>query len=108
MKDLTIEQILGKRIQTLRKQKGYTQLQFSEMVGISTNYLSDVERGKSSVRLDKLTAIINALECSADDVFIDVIHLKHEIKQSRLSELLETIPPEEQDRAYSILEAFIM
>lgn len=41
--------------------------------GLSTNYLSDIERGKSSARLDKLVAIINSLECSADDVFVDVI-----------------------------------
>ena len=60
-KDNSIEQIIGKRIQKIRKAKGYTQQQFSEMVGLSTNYLSDVERGKSSVRLGKLAAIINAL-----------------------------------------------
>ncbi|MGI6700396.1 MAG: helix-turn-helix domain-containing protein [Christensenellales bacterium] len=33
------------------------------MIGLSTNYLSDIERGKSSARLDKLVAIINALSC---------------------------------------------
>ena len=60
-KDNSIEQIIGKRIQKIRQAKGYTQQQFSEMVGFSTNYLSDVERGKSSVRLGKLAAIINAL-----------------------------------------------
>lgn len=60
-KDNSIEQIIGKRIQKIRQAKGYTQQQFSEMVGLSTNYLSDVERGKSSVRLGKLAAIINAL-----------------------------------------------
>ena len=72
-KDNRIEQIIGKRIQKIRQARGYTQQQFSEMIGLSTNYLSDVERGKSSVRLGKLATIINALECSADEVFIDVI-----------------------------------
>lgn len=43
-KDNHIEQIIGKRIQKIRQSKGYTQQQFSEMVGLSTNYLSDVER----------------------------------------------------------------
>lgn len=70
----SVEQIIGKRIQKIRKAKGYTQQQFAEMIGLSTNYLSDIERGKSSARLDKLVAIINALECSADDVFSDVIN----------------------------------
>ena len=46
--DKSVLQVVGKRIQKLRQQKGFTQQQFSEMVGISTNYLSDLERGVSS------------------------------------------------------------
>lgn len=106
-KDNSIEQIIGQRIQKIRKSKGYTQQQFSEMVGLSTNYLSDVERGKSSVRLDKLVAIINALECSADDVFMDVIECGHKIKISRLSERVEALPPDEQKKAFAVLDALI-
>ena len=49
------------------------QQEFSEMVGISTNYLSDVERGKKSIRLDKLVLIMNELQCSADDLFVNTI-----------------------------------
>lgn len=95
---------MGKRIQKIRKEKGYTQQQFAEMVGLSTNYLSDLEWGKSFPRLDKLTAIINALECSSDDLLGDVINLKRKIKSSRLSEQLEQLPPEEQEKAFAILE----
>ena len=64
-KEITVEQIIGKRIGQLRRAKGYTQQQFAEIIGLSTNYLSDIERGKSSARLDKLVTIINALGCSA-------------------------------------------
>ena len=103
----SVEQIIGKRIQKIRRAKGYTQQQFAEMIGLSTNYLSDIERGKSSARLDKLVAIINALECSADDVFSDVIEFGYKIKSSRLSERLEALPPEEREKAFAILDAFI-
>lgn len=51
------------------------QQEFSEMVGISTNYLSDVERGKKSIRQEKLVLIMNELQCSADDLFMDKIEL---------------------------------
>lgn len=44
------------------------------MVGISTNYLSDVERGKKSIRQEKLVLIMNELQCSADDLFMDKNH----------------------------------
>ena len=44
-------------------------------------------------------AIINALECSADDVFSDVINFGYKIKSSRLSDRLDALPPEEQEKA---------
>ena len=102
-----VERIIGKRIQNLRRAKGYTQQKFAEMIGLSTNYLSDIERGKSSARLDKLVTIINALECSADDVFSDVIDFGYKLKTSRLSERLDALPQKDQDTALAILEAFI-
>ena len=54
-----------------------------------------------------IVAIINALECSADDVFSDVIDFGYKVKSSRLSERLEALPPEEQEKAFAILDAFI-
>ena len=104
----SVERIIGERIQKLRRERGYTQQQFAEMIGLSNNYLSDIERGKSSARLDKLVAIINALECSADDVFSDVIDFGYKVKNSRLAERIEALPPKEQETAYAILEAFII
>ena len=106
-KNTGIEQIIGKRIQKIRKSRGYTQQQFSEMVGISTNYLSDVERGKSSIRLGKLAAIINALECSADDIFIDVIEYGYRVRNSRLSERIERLTRKDQETVFSVLEVLI-
>lgn len=103
----TVEQIIGQRIKKLRKERGYTQQQFSEIIGLSTNYLSDIERGRSSARLDKLVTIINSLECSADDVFADVTKFGYKIKVSRLSEKLDQLSPEDRERAFAVLEAFI-
>lgn len=103
----TVEQIIGRRIQKIRQEKGYTQLQLSEMVGLSTNYLSDIERGKSSARLDKLVAIMNALECSADEAFADVLSTGYKIKASRISDEIKVLSPKEQERAFAILDAFI-
>ena len=102
-----VEKLIGKRIQILRKTKGYTQQQFAEIVGLSTNYLSDIERGKSSVRLDKLVLIINALECSADDIFADVIDFGYKIKSSRLSECLEKLSQDDREKVFAILDVLI-
>ena len=89
----SVEQIIGKRIQKIRQAKGYTQQQFAEVIGLSTNYLSDIERGKSSARLDKLVAIINALECSADDVFSDVIDFGYKAPSWERAGSARSAPP---------------
>ena len=40
--------MIGSRIQEIRTQKGITQDQLSEKVGISPKYLSSIERGKEN------------------------------------------------------------
>lgn len=105
--DENIKRILGNNIQRLRKKRGYTQLTFSELIGLSKNYLSDIECGKSYVRIDKLINIINTLQCSADDIFMDLIEYSNKIKISRLSELFEKISKEDQESAIQLLDIYI-
>lgn len=104
--DNSVMKAVGKRIQYYRKARGYTQEQFAEMVDLSTNYLSDVERGKSSARLDKLVLIMNKLECSADEIFEDVINTGFKVRSTRLGEELEQLSPEDKKKAFAILQAF--
>ena len=89
----TVEESVGRQIQRIRRERGYTQQVFSEMVGISTNYLSDVERGKKSVRLEKLVLIMNELQCSADDLFMDKIDYGYKVKLSKVCDSIETLSP---------------
>ena len=106
-KEIRIETAVGKRIQLLRKSKGYTQMQLSEMIGVSPNYLSDIERGIASPKIDKYISIINALDCSADDIFSDVTKYGHKFKASHLSEKLESLPKEDQDKIFAVLDILI-
>lgn len=106
-RDNSIERIIGKRIQAVRKENGYTQQRFAEEVGLSTNYLSDIERGKSSPRMDKLVAIINALGCSDDYIFVDVIDVGYKVKASRLSDMLEGLPQDEKRRVFAVVQALL-
>lgn len=106
-KSFTVEQLIGKRIRRVRKEKGFTQQRFAEAVGISVNYLSDVERGKSSVRLDKLVTIINVLGCTADDLFADVITGGYLTQASRLTERMEALSLEDRNRLSAVIEAYL-
>ena len=52
---------LGKAIRDRRKELNYTQTYLSEFTGFSVSFISDLERGKPTVELEKTLEIINIL-----------------------------------------------
>ena len=102
-----VQKIIGKKVQELRKQKGLTQEQLSEQVNISPHYLSALERGVYNIKLDLLVDILNTLNCSADDVFQDVVNASSKVKASQLSEKLKSLPPKEQRKILEVVDTMI-
>ncbi len=102
-----IEQEIGRRIKELRKQKKIPQEKLAEMIGISPNYLSALERGAYNIKLDTLVQIIDCLDVTADDIFRDVIKNGYVNRTSRLSDEIATLPSDEQQRIYEVLEALL-
>ena len=102
-----MEKIIGKRIQELRKRRGITQEQLSEAAGISPHYLSALERGIYNVKLEILVKILNYLDCSADEVFCDVVNKSCAVSVSRLSERLGKLPEEEQNKILAVVDTMI-
>ena len=101
------EQKVGNRIKLLRRNKDYTQQEFAEILEPSTNYLSDVERGKSFPRLDKLIAIMNTLECSADDIFEDVISLGYRHKETKLSNKINKLSDKNKRLVFDVMDTLL-
>ena len=102
-----IDKRIGERIKQRREELGLTQEQFAERLGLTTNYISTIERGASFPRCEKLIAIINGLETSADSIFCDVVAYSYEYRAGVLSEKLNGLPPEDQQRILEIVELLI-
>ncbi|MBR2650408.1 MAG: helix-turn-helix transcriptional regulator [Clostridia bacterium] len=102
-----MEKIIGKRIQEFRKKKGMTQDELSEIIDISPHYLSALERGIYNIKLETLVKILNTLGISADEVFCDVVEKSSAVSASRLSERLEALPTEEQERILAVVDTMI-
>ena len=102
-----MEKIIGKRIQAFRKQKGITQEELSEMIGISPHYLSSLERGVYNIKLETLVKILNCLNISADEVFCDVVNKSFAITPSKLSQKLEALPITEQEKILAVVDTMI-
>ena len=102
-----IQKLIGKRIKMYRMAKGLTQENLAEKIGLSRNYYSAAERGIYSLNIDKIVEIINILDCTADEIFADVINKGYQVKSSLLSEKISKLPKEEQERILAIVDTLV-
>ena len=102
-----IEQEIGRRIKEIRKQKKIPQEKLAEMIGITPNYMSALERGLYNIKLELLVQIIDCLDITADDLFRDVIKNGYVNRTSRLSDEIEKLPDDEQQRIDEVLDALL-
>lgn len=102
-----IDKRIGKRIKEQREALGLTQEQFAEKIGVTTNYISTVERGASFPRCEKLIMLLNGLETSADAIFCDVLDHSSEYRASYLSSQLEKLADDDKKRILEMVELMV-
>ncbi len=99
--------LVGKRIQMVRKERGLTQEQLSQLVDLSPNYLSNIETGLKTPKLDTFVEIINALRCDANSLLADVVDATTAKESGQLSKALAELPASEQRRILKVVEVLV-
>ncbi len=64
---------IGKKIKLARTQANYTQEQLAEKLGLSTRYISQLERGLAFGSATTITSICKALNINSNFLFDDLI-----------------------------------
>ncbi len=64
MTDLTFSNELAKQVRFRRKQLQLSQEQVAQLAGCGPVFIIDLERGKPSLRLDKVLSVLNILGLS--------------------------------------------
>lgn len=82
-------QSMGVKIKQARLSRGVTQEQLAEAAGVGVTHISHIETGSGTVSLKVFLAIINYLECSADEILCKEIKVDRPLVNSWLSELVE-------------------
>ena len=98
---------LGKKIQYYREAKSMTQEQLAEIVDVSQNFISSIERGKKTPSFDTFLDIVDALDVTANDLLEDTIKNGYKAKASRLSNFLEALSPESRGQILAVVETMI-
>ena len=74
---------LGQRIKYARIEKGLTQETLGEILELSNNYISSIERNHSIPSLETFLRICNTLDVTADQLLADSVYSSNEyIKES--------------------------
>lgn len=87
-----IDKRFGKRVKACREQLCLTQEQFAEKIGLTPNYISTVERVTAFPRYDKLIAIVNGLEVSAERCSVTLWSMGRSIRHRSYPSTLEKCP----------------
>lgn len=61
--------LLGQTIYNMRKARGVSQERLGELAGIDRAYMGRIERGETSVGVDKIWAICDALDITPAQLF---------------------------------------
>ena len=102
-----IDKRLGKRFKEYREKKGFTQEQLAEKAGVSTIFISQLERGTTFPGCEKLITLLNILGITANEIFVDVLDKSCDIHVSVLSDRIRELPYEEQRRIFAVVETMI-
>lgn len=106
MKDLGSETYkkIGSRIRELRLERKMSQADLAEKACISLPLVSEVELGKTNMRLGTFILIIEALQVSADVILRPDIPQVNDIYQGEFAELLSDCTPTEIDSILKIVK----
>lgn len=68
-KDDKIRKEFGKKVRSLRQEKGFSQEDFAFECGLHRTYVGAVERGERNVSIDNIAKIAQALDVKIGDLF---------------------------------------
>lgn len=86
---------IGLRIKQKRIDRGLTQEKLSELVGIGPSHMSHIEGGKTVPSFEVFVALLNVLDCSADELLCREISAGKMFCENWLTNLIADCDPTE-------------
>ncbi len=102
-KEFTMSCEFGERVRIARENCGYSQAALAEMIGMSTNHISAIERGLYEPRVSTLASLAGVLGESADYLLFGTPGDRSRL--SRLFRRVASLPEDEQSRFADYIDA---
>lgn len=71
---------IGQKVRKFRKEKGYSQEELAELVGISVTHMSHIETGNTKLSLPVFVSLAEALDVRTDEL----LHNSDDVSRERL------------------------
>ena len=98
---------LGARIKQCRKKRHLTQEKLAELMNVSPHYIYEIERGLKSMSLSTLVDLSSVLDISTDYLLFGRCNYSAQIKDDKLSLLLDDIPWKKRKSIAEVLELLL-
>ena len=99
---------IGINLRKQRRIKKLTQEKLASMTNLTPNYIGMIERGEKIPSLETFIIILNALEASADKVFINVLNMGYLVKYSRISDKLLLVTDKDRERIQAVIDTLFL
>lgn len=103
-----VKRVIGKRVAQLRREKGLSQAQLAETMGVAVESISRIERSERNMSIDMLENLCDALHISVKDFFEIKTPSRTETPMERdiakVVALLRSKKPSEVKFAYKVLK----
>ena len=102
----------GQRLARLRKERGFTQVEIAERVGIIQALVSDYERDKLRLNAEMVVRFAGALEITTDELLKPTgtgipLRRKPSLRMLRRLEKIESLPAHQQTTLLKTIDTFL-
>ena len=98
------KELLGKKIQQIRKSRGFTQEKLAEIIEMDSGYICKMETGRHTPSIETLEKLANALHVELSE-FLNFDTLIEADYKTKLFEIIEILPKDKQRQLYKVARA---
>ena len=95
---------LGVRMRKHRKAKNISIQKLADEIGVTRNYISQLEKGEKIPSLDTLIRIANVLKVRADELLCDYLSAENSIVPSEINAKIAALPKLQQRHIEHIID----
>lgn len=99
--------ILGSRIRSARKEKGFTQEALAEKVDISLAYMGEIERGVKYPSMNVFIKLVEVLDVSADYLMMDKLETGKVHVFNDITRKMEHLKPKQVNAISELIDVYI-